>query len=236
MKGKLNFIIDALMFLVMAAVAGLGFLMKYILIPGKNRVAEYGRHVDLYFLNWDRHEWGTLHLILGYLLLGLLLLHIVLHWRSILSLFRRLVGKKSWRMVVTIVFVLVCLFLFLFPFKVKIRIEEVKPGQGHHAETYSLLPDLSEKYSGNKSHRESSPFLGKNTQHRQHNPRSRRHIRHKTGQRTMRWQFDQPPRNGYETTDLMHPAGPLQPAPHPFANPALTRYPLVKTTQDTLKK
>ena len=37
MKGRLNLIVDALMFLLMAAVAGLGFLMKYVLVPGKER-------------------------------------------------------------------------------------------------------------------------------------------------------------------------------------------------------
>ena len=34
-KGKLNFVIDALMFLCLMAMAGLGFLMYYILPPGR---------------------------------------------------------------------------------------------------------------------------------------------------------------------------------------------------------
>ena len=83
MKGKLNFIIDALMFLLMVAMTGLGFLMKYILVPGKDRPSKFGRQVDLYFMDLDRHEWGKIHLILGFVLLGLLVLHIVLHWKSI---------------------------------------------------------------------------------------------------------------------------------------------------------
>jgi len=36
-KSKLNFVIDAVMFLVLMAMAGLGFLMNYVLIPGKER-------------------------------------------------------------------------------------------------------------------------------------------------------------------------------------------------------
>jgi hypothetical protein len=70
-KPKLNFIIDALMFLVMMAMAGLGFLMKYVLIPGKSRWVKYGRNVDLTLLSWDRHDWGELHLYLGFTLLSL---------------------------------------------------------------------------------------------------------------------------------------------------------------------
>jgi len=52
-KGKLNFIIDALMFICMMAIAGLAFLMKFILIPGKERWAKYGRGVELSLLGMD---------------------------------------------------------------------------------------------------------------------------------------------------------------------------------------
>ena len=84
-KGKLNFIIDALMFICMMAIAGLALLMKFILIPGKDRLAKYGRGVDLSLLGMDRHEWGTIHLAIGLALLGLLTLHIILHWKAIIK-------------------------------------------------------------------------------------------------------------------------------------------------------
>lgn len=41
-KGKLNFIIDATMFLCMMAMAGLGFLMRYIMPPGRQLIATLG--------------------------------------------------------------------------------------------------------------------------------------------------------------------------------------------------
>lgn len=135
MKGKLNFIIDVLMFLLLAAITGLGFLMKYVLIPGKDRVAHFGRFVDLYFLGLDRHEWGGLHLILGFVLLGLLVLHIVLHWNSIQCLFRRLINGESWRGPLLFAFSAVSLFLFAFPFLIRIEIREAAAGSHvhHHA-------------------------------------------------------------------------------------------------------
>lgn len=146
MKGKLNFIIDALMFLMMAAVAGIGFLMKYILIPGKDRIAKFGRQVDLYFLNWDRHEWGSVHLILGLCMLGLLILHIVLHWQIIRSLFRCLINSKAWRMPTMILFFLVCLFLFIFPFFVHIEIQDLKAGSSgrFHAAGHQHMDESGE--------------------------------------------------------------------------------------------
>ena len=45
-KAKLNFAIDALMFLCMTAIAGLGFLMKYVLLPGRESTIKYGRRVE----------------------------------------------------------------------------------------------------------------------------------------------------------------------------------------------
>lgn len=51
-KSKLNFVIDAFMFLVLMAMAGLGFLMNYILLPGKDRWVKYGRNVDLTLWGW----------------------------------------------------------------------------------------------------------------------------------------------------------------------------------------
>ena len=49
-RSKLNFVIDALMFLCIMAMAGLGFLMKYILPPGREVVARYGRNLLLTWL------------------------------------------------------------------------------------------------------------------------------------------------------------------------------------------
>ncbi len=49
-KSRAHFIIDAAMLLCGAALAGIGFLMKFVLIPGKERFVVYGRNVDLFFL------------------------------------------------------------------------------------------------------------------------------------------------------------------------------------------
>jgi hypothetical protein len=42
-KSKINFIINALMFLCLMAMAGLGLLMKYVLVPGRMALVKYCR-------------------------------------------------------------------------------------------------------------------------------------------------------------------------------------------------
>ena len=104
-KVKLNFVIDALMFLCMTAIAGLGFLMKYVLLPGRESTIKYGRRVELSLFGLDRHDWGAIHLYLGFMLLALLVLHILLHWQMIPGLFIRLVDNSRQRSKIALVYV-----------------------------------------------------------------------------------------------------------------------------------
>ncbi len=50
------------MFLCMMAIVGIGMLIKFILLPGKEAAVVYGRKVDLLLFGLDRHAWGTIHL------------------------------------------------------------------------------------------------------------------------------------------------------------------------------
>ncbi len=115
-KGKLNLIIDQLMLLVLALMAGIGFLMKFVLPPGRERVAKYGANTELYFLGADRHQWGDIHLITAYVMIALTLLHIVFHWDAIICLFRKLVPAARLRWSLMGVLALLSLFLLLSPF------------------------------------------------------------------------------------------------------------------------
>jgi hypothetical protein len=128
-KPNLNFVINALMFLTMMAMAGLGFLMKYVLLPGRESWLKYGRNVKLAFWGWDRHDWGAIHLYLGFFFLGLLALHIILHWRQIVRLFQRLIPVER-RTPVLLAFVLVALLLIYFPFLITPEISEAGRGMG----------------------------------------------------------------------------------------------------------
>ncbi|MCK4288927.1 MAG: DUF4405 domain-containing protein, partial [Bacteroidales bacterium] len=131
-KSKYNFIIDSLMFICMTAMICLGLLIKYILLPGKERWIVYGDNVDLYFLGLDRHEWGTIHLIIGFVLLGLLILHIILHWKTILALYSKLIKNKSARIIITVGLIVVFVLLATFPFFITPDIQELERNQKHN--------------------------------------------------------------------------------------------------------
>jgi hypothetical protein len=144
-KAKLNFVIDALMFLGMTAIAGLGFLMKYVLLPGRESTVKYGRRVDLSFLGLDRHDWGAIHLYLGFLLLALLALHIVLHWNMIPGLFARLIANARERWKIALVYVVVAAVLLLFPFFINPKVQDAAGGEGRRqgAQEEMGLEDLA---------------------------------------------------------------------------------------------
>jgi Domain of unknown function (DUF4405) len=129
-KGKLNFVIDALMFLCLMAMAGLGFLMYYILSPGRRIHAVYGRNVDLTWLGWDRHDWGDLHLYLAFILLGLLTVHLILHWSMIVGLCARLLPDRKVRLRVVVAFLVIALLFIYFPFLITPEVGERGGGGG----------------------------------------------------------------------------------------------------------
>jgi hypothetical protein len=137
-KPKVNFVIDALMFLCLMALAGLGFLMKYALPAGRDAWATYGSNRQFAWLGWDRHDWGDLHLYLAFTLLSLLALHVILHWQVILGLFKRLVPDPRRRSRMAWTFLLLSLLLLSFSFLIspdsKVR------GRGGHRSQMGRAP------------------------------------------------------------------------------------------------
>jgi len=115
-RGTLNLVIDAVMFLALAFIAGVGFLMKYTLPPGREKILKYGENVQLYFLGLDRHQWGAIHLTAAYIMLGLLVLHIALHWKAIVGLVRNAVPLPLLRSTLTTILILLCAVCFTFAF------------------------------------------------------------------------------------------------------------------------
>ena len=144
-RQKVNIIIDIIMFLVMVALAVIGFIIRYVLVPGTERWEKYGRNVDLTCWGLDRHEWGFIHLILGILLVILLVLHIIFHWTMIICYIRRLLPQSVWRYtVVGGVIILRCLFISA-PFYLSPKAGAPIRGQG---EGYWLMHTGDEAATG----------------------------------------------------------------------------------------
>lgn len=130
-KTNINFIIDALMFISITAIAGIGFLIKYTLVPGYKENAIYGRNVDLSLWGMDRHEWGKIHLFISLLFLFLILLHIILHWDMIVSIFKKMIPAKSRRILIAPLFIIISGILMIFSFIIQPDILTSATGSGN---------------------------------------------------------------------------------------------------------
>jgi hypothetical protein len=78
----------------------------------------------------DRHEWGTIHLILGFVLFGMLIIHVVLHWNMIMNIYSQLIGARKFRIMLAAVFIIVAIILGSFPFMVNLDVQERGQGKG----------------------------------------------------------------------------------------------------------
>jgi hypothetical protein len=118
-QSKLNLSIDIIMLLLLMPMAGIGLMIKYVLLPGTERNERYGGDVDLEFMGLTRHQWGSVHLIISIIFLVLLLIHIILHWKMIVCVFGRMVPNKSLRVLGATLITGVGVLLIAFPLFVK---------------------------------------------------------------------------------------------------------------------
>ena len=115
-KTKLNLIIDICLLIVMAGISGIGFLVKYIM-PCGHAVRHGGAKMYASHLcGMDRHGWGDIHWYLGIILIVLLVLHIVFHWKMVTSMFKHLIPNEGTRNVVVAILLLIVLVCMIGPF------------------------------------------------------------------------------------------------------------------------
>lgn len=127
-KAKLNIVIDTIMLILMMAVAGLGFLIKFVLLPGFKTKAMYGQNIELTFLNLDRHQWGSIHLLLSIILVSLIILHIILHWNMIVCIYKKLFPKRPVRVIFSTGIIFTGIFFAVSPFLVEPSQQILEPG------------------------------------------------------------------------------------------------------------
>lgn len=80
-RSTLNFVVDAVTFIVMLAMIATGLLIRFVLPPGS------GERRSLW--DYTRHDWGDVHFWLAVALGGLVLIHLALHWSWVCSLVSR---------------------------------------------------------------------------------------------------------------------------------------------------
>ena len=123
-QSKLNLVIDAIMLVVMMAIIGIGLLVKYILLTGQEKWDKFGENYELTLLGIDRHDWSQIHFILGLVLFGLLVLHILLHWKMIICIYKNLIKSRSLRIFIAFALLIISISLLVFSFLISPTIED----------------------------------------------------------------------------------------------------------------
>lgn len=81
---KTNMFVDLLLFLAMVVTSISGVVIKIIAPMRKMAEQEWVREAAAWFFQvWNRRTWAHIHLWAGVVVMVLLVLHIVLHWRVI---------------------------------------------------------------------------------------------------------------------------------------------------------
>lgn len=147
-KSKINLIIDAIMLILLMIVAGLGLLIKYVLVPGFKRQILYDSDVELYYMGLTRHEWGSIHLWLSLIFIALMLIHIILHWKMITCIFKQMVSGKVSRTIIAILVAIISLFFALTPFFIN---PEVVPFEKKHINNHEISAAVKESVPDDKT-------------------------------------------------------------------------------------
>ena len=129
-KAKINLIINGLLLVCLAAIAGIGLLLKYILVPGVQQWEIYGRNVDLSVWGLDRHGWGTIHYGFGVAFLLLVAFHIILHWRTVVAMYRKIIPNHVVRVITAVVLLALTITLLIFALLVKPQVHDRGQGRG----------------------------------------------------------------------------------------------------------
>lgn len=107
---KTNIIVDLLMFLAMAVVSISGIVIRVVAPMRRFAHEAWVRDAASTILWYGRRLWVEIHLWAGVILLVLLVVHIVLHWRVIDGFFKKHIESKAWRSVLYgVLFVLLLL-------------------------------------------------------------------------------------------------------------------------------
>jgi hypothetical protein len=126
-KPSLNLIVDMAAFAGFVFLTTTGVLMRYVLPPGS------GRFVRVFGL--DRHDWGDIHYWVAVVFFAILALHLVLHWKWIVSVVRgrKAEGSHGWRVSLAIVGLLALMAIATAPVVAPVE-QTGAPGRGHMAE------------------------------------------------------------------------------------------------------
>jgi len=131
-KNKLNLLLDAVLLLLTAGLAGGGFLVYYVLVPGREAKAIYGHYAELKFWGLSRFEWADIHLILCFIFLAVLFLHIVLHWKMLINMMKTCFRRTRYHRPIIFLLIFFTLGIMILPFFIQPEIQGRMPESSLH--------------------------------------------------------------------------------------------------------
>jgi hypothetical protein len=96
-----NFIIDVAALLALLLLVSTGLILEYRLPPGSGGHEPYGyghRALDrpiMTIWGWSRHAWGEFHFWIACFFVLVLAIHLILHWKWIVSMCKNLTSNCS---------------------------------------------------------------------------------------------------------------------------------------------
>ena len=130
-KIRLKYLIDALLFICIVGLAGIGFLQGFFLEEGP--VADISKK---YFLGLHTHQWGHLHFYISIAFAVLIIIHLILSWNWIKATTKK-IFKKGWGAAligVVVLSLMLPLILWLFSTKNAEKYDEfgTRSGRGRN--------------------------------------------------------------------------------------------------------
>lgn len=88
-RNTLNLTVDLMSLIILLALACTGLIMAFVLPPGS------GGRGGLALWGMGRHDWGDVHFVLALALIGLLLVHLPLHWSWVCCTVGRVLSGRN---------------------------------------------------------------------------------------------------------------------------------------------
>lgn len=108
-KSNLIVLVDITAFINFIFVVSTGVLMRYVLPPRSGQSTE--------ILGMSRHEWGNIHFYVTFTFLLILSIHLILHWRFFLRIFRDgIKNNNTYRFVLGLIALIAVFALAVAPF------------------------------------------------------------------------------------------------------------------------
>ncbi len=129
MRSQINFIIDFILLLLLAAIVWTGLIMRFLLPPGYRGCSGW----TLWGLS--RHDYGHMHFALSVVMLVFCGLHLALHWQWFQAKINRIIRYKGKSLAAALIVILVMALsigsVFILGsqvYKAKPRSEELRAG------------------------------------------------------------------------------------------------------------